>query len=249
MSTQSNTPAPIMAMPVVLTLGPTGPSGGPTGNTGPTGPTAATGVTGSTGRIGPTGNTGPTGSTGAGAPTGPTGYTGPPGSAGATGPTGSVTGPTGSIGTGPTGPDGPTGGISLNYNSVTSLQPIGNIGTTETAMGLGSSCTLVNATTGPVFVMFTGVVINTSSGNEVDIIARQGTGTPPINGATTGLGSGWGGQQRVVPGSAAAQVGFSVQTIIGSLAAGTYWFDLSIKALTAGGATVKDVSFTAIELQ
>jgi hypothetical protein len=92
MTTQSKTPAPIMAQPVVVVGGPTGPSGGPIGPTGPTGFTGpvATSVTGNTG---PRGLTGPTGSTGPGAATGPTGFTGPPGTPGVTGPTGAGTVP------------------------------------------------------------------------------------------------------------------------------------------------------------
>jgi hypothetical protein len=102
-------PAPIMARPIVVVVGPTGPSGGPTGSTGNTGPSGAS-ATGTTGPTGPTGGgaTGPTGVTG---PRGLTGYTGPPGNAGPTGlaATG-VTGPAGAQGvTGFTGPSGPTG--------------------------------------------------------------------------------------------------------------------------------------------
>lgn len=131
MSTQSNTPAPVAAMPVVVVGGPTGPSGGPTGPTGYTGP-IGTGPTGSTGPGGPTGPIGPPGPTGASCFTGPQGRTGPPGPrVGPSGPPGppgldgsyaltgqqgpassDTSGGTGPIGsTGPIGPTGPVGSI------------------------------------------------------------------------------------------------------------------------------------------
>lgn len=126
-------PAPVMARPVVVNVGPTGPSGGPTGATGKTGPTGFTGATGQRGQTGANGNassvTGPTGRTGS------TGYTGPAGSS-VTGPTGdasTVTGPTGFTGAGPTGATGagPTGTFRL-----------GNIiqqwGATSVAAGTGT---------------------------------------------------------------------------------------------------------------
>lgn len=91
MTVSVNGPAPVMARPIVLVLGPTGPSGGPTGSTGPTG---ALGLTGPTGQRGQTGAGGAASSV-----TGPTGNTGPAG----------VTGPQGNTVTGPTGGAGPTG--------------------------------------------------------------------------------------------------------------------------------------------
>lgn len=94
MTVSVNGPAPVMARPIVLALGPTGPSGGPTGTTGPTGSLGQTGPTGQRGATGANGAasvvTGPTGNTGA------TGYTGPQGNT-VTGPTGN-SGPTGSSG-------------------------------------------------------------------------------------------------------------------------------------------------------
>lgn len=98
-----NGPAPVMARPIVLVLGPTGPSGGPTGTTGPTGSLGLTGPTGQRGATGANGTastvTGPTGNTG------PTGYTGPQGN--------TVTGPTGN--SGPTGSSGSAFVSTINF--------------------------------------------------------------------------------------------------------------------------------------
>ena len=50
-----NSPAPVMAQPVVVVGGPTGPTGPGVGSTGSTGPTGGTGYTGNIGQTGPTG--------------------------------------------------------------------------------------------------------------------------------------------------------------------------------------------------
>jgi hypothetical protein len=234
MTVQSKTPSPIWAQPVVVVGGPTGPSGGPTGAIGPTGSTGPTamGVTGPTGHIGSTGITGPTG---AGAFTGPTGMTGPVGS--------------GSIGpTGYTGPVGPFNTSALTWNQNQFGNPTGNVSTTEKAMGLNFQITPVG--TGVVFVIISGMVLNsTAAGNGVTIIGRHGTGAAPANGATTGLGTAFGAPQHFIASTTAGQQGFSVHDIVFNLPLGsTTWFDLSIAAITGGGATVKDVQFSAIEI-
>lgn len=237
MSTQSNTPAPIAAQPVVVIGGPTGPAGGPTGPVGPAGPTGNTGATGTRGQTGPLG-TGPTGATGAGAFTGPTGRTGPPGK-GATGPTGS---------TGLMGQAGVSASVTQIYsNQVAS--PVGNISTNDTAMGMGPNFSFTPAGSGKVLVWLSGMVLNsTAAGSGVNIRGRFGTGTAPANGALSGLGSALGGLQHFVASTTAGQQGFSIHGAL-SLTAGTaYWFDLSIQAVTSGGATVKDIQFTICEI-
>lgn len=242
MSTQSNIPAPIMAMPTVVIGGPTGPSGGPTGPTGYTGPTAATGVTGYTGPTGRTGPTGLTGATGVGAFTGPTGFTGPPGSAGPTGLSG-ATGATGPLGTGPTG----SAALS-NIRYFEAATPTGNVSTTETAMGL--NCTVTPAVTGRCFIMIAGMALNSSgAGDGVNIKARYGTGTAPVNGATAGLGTQVGLVQHFIASTTMGQQGFTIATLITGLTIGiTYWIDLTLQAVIAGGATIKDVQVTVLEV-
>lgn len=240
MPTQSYVPAPIMAQPVVIVGGPTGPSNGPTGSTGPAG---ATGFTGATGSAGPTGITGPTGAagpTGAGAFTGPIGFTGPPGSGGV-GPTG----PSGAVG--PTGADG-AGATTAVYNN-TVASPTGNVSTNDTAMGMGPSFSFTPGGSGKIFVLISGMVLNsTAAGSGVNIRGRFGTGTPPANGVISGLGTQFGATQHFVGSTTAGQQGFSVHGCLGLTAGTAYWFDLSIQAVTSGGATVKDVQFSILEL-
>jgi hypothetical protein len=243
MSNTVSVPAPIMARPVAVVGGPTGPSGGPTGPTGAQGSASVTGATGYTGPTGVIGYTGPTGSPGAGAFTGPTGMTGPPG----IGSPSTVVGPTG-----PAGVPGATGSIgnALTWNEGKVASPAGNISTTETAMGLGSSFHISPVNTGVVFVLISGIVLNsTAAGDGVTITGRHGTGTAPANGATSGLGTAFGLPQHFVASTPAGQQGFSVHDVVFGLSVGVVrWFDLSIAAVTAGGATVKDVQFSVIEI-
>lgn len=237
MTTQSGTSAPIMAQPVVVVGGPTGPSGGPTG---PTGPVGISIVTGPTGPSGPTGRglTGPTGVTGAGAFTGPTGMTGPPG----IGLPSTVPGPTGA-----TGAAGVASGTQVYSNWI--VAPVGNVALNETAMGLGPNFSFAPVSSGKVFIMISGMVINsTAAGSGVNITGRFGTGTPPTNGAISALGTAFSITQHFVASTTAGQQGFTIHSGLALSVGTTYWFDLSIQAVTSGGASVKDVQFCAIEL-
>jgi hypothetical protein len=117
-------------------------------------------------------------------------------------------------------------------------------------MGFGASFRLTPNSSGAVLVLFTGMVANASAaGDGVTITGRYGTGTAPVNGATSGLGTQMGAPQNFVASTTAGRQGFSVQTILGGLTLGTpWWFDLSIVAVTAGGATIYDVNCSAFEL-
>lgn len=242
MTVVDTTPAPISAQPVVVVNGPTGPTGPTPGATGPTGPTSATG---------PTGNTGPTGFTGPGI-TGPTGFSGVTGATGFTGPPGSAaTGPTGAGATGPTGVTGPTGAHSgVTGGNVAS--PTGNISTTETSMGLGASAGFfyTPTNTGKLVVIISGMAINsTGAGDGTTISGRYGTGTAPSNGTTGSLGTLFSIPQHFVGSTTAGQQGFTIVGLITGLTLGVQmWVDLSLVAVTAGGATVKDVQCVIMEI-
>jgi hypothetical protein len=238
-----NIPAPIMAQPVVVIGGHTGPSGGPTGVTGPPGPTGEQGLTGPPGPTG-IGPTGPAGHTGPGAFTGPVGMTGPPGSGGI-GPMG-PTGPAGA--TGAAGPAATAG--EFTWNTSNSASPVGNVGLTEYAMGMGSAFYIYPVNTGALLVIISGMVTNTTAaGNGVTITGRYGYDPAPLNGGTSGLGAVLGLPQHFVASTTAGQQGFIVHGIVyGRLTNVKTWFDLSIVAVTGGGASVKDINFSVIEL-
>ncbi len=242
MTVISITPSQVSALPVVIQTGLTGPTGASGGPTGPTGNTGSVGGTGPTGAspTGPTGNTGPTGKTG---PSGPTGFTGPPGSLGGTG----LTGPTGI--TGPTGTTGATG-AAITSSVFASASPVGNVSTTEKAMGLGGSFTFTPASTGRLVIWFGGMALNaTGAGDGTTITARYGIGTAPANGDTSSLGTQFGLPQHFVGSTTAGQQGFVIMGQIAGLTLGVAcWVDLSLVAVSAGGSTVKDVQCIIIEI-
>ena len=232
MSTQSNTPAPIRAQPVVVIGGPTGPGGGPTGPTGAQGSASVTGATGYTGPTGITGPTGRTGATGAGAFTGPTGYTGPPGSLGAAS----------------TGPTGPTGSIGVSQSASGVLAaPTGPAGTTPYMIGLGATFTPNKS--GKCFIELAGVALNTTGGGgSINILGRYGTGTPPAAGAAA-TGTSFGTVQHIVTNANNVQIGFTIIGIVSGLALGTpYWIDLVISTDSGTGGFVKDLQGIAMEI-
>lgn len=252
-----NSPEQVLTRPSVVftsTTGPTGPEGafsGPRGRTGATGPTGPTGATGG----------GPTGLTGASVtgPTGVTGATGPTGMTGAVGLQPSFTGPTGS--TGPTndaGYIGMTGVTGLtgysptklpNYMSNNNASITGNVSTSEKMMGFGAFGTRITPQlTGKVLVVMSGMVFNsTAAGDGVTISGRYGTGTAPVNGASVS-GTRFGQSQRFIASTTAGKQGYMVAAVLDLAIGVNYWLDLSIIAVTDGGATIQDVQNIAVEI-
>jgi hypothetical protein len=138
------------------------------------------------------------------------------------------------------------GGASSGSFSAT---PTGNVSTTEKAMGLGSLFTFTPATTGILVVFIAGIVMNsTAAGDGVTITGRHGNGAVPANGDVGSLGTQFSLPVHFVASTTAGQQGFMVMGKVTGLDIGvTEWFDISIVAVTGGGATVKDVQFIAIE--
>jgi len=234
MATQSSTPAPIMAQPVIVVGGHTGPSGGATG---PSGPVGATGAVGPTGVPGPTGlgPTGATGAAGAGAFTGPTGFTGPPG--------GGFAGPQGS-----TGPTGPQAISPSRVASGTLAGPFGPYGTSPTFIGAGSTFAFTPTLSGTVWVAISGQARNSTAGVSTFIQARWGTGTPPAAGGGN-AGFAFGRLVESVSGSASDKQGFTILAFIFGLAVGTaHWIDLALTSSSGTSALVQDLHFTLIEM-
>lgn len=232
--------APVAAYPVVLGgTGPTGPASGPTGPTGPTG-SAATGATGATGPSGIS-ITGPTGF-GATGPTGATGKTGPAGSA--------VTGPTGA--TGPTGVTGYTGYAWGSTAQVFSSPTGGVTSTSGVMLGLGSKFTFVPVGTGRIMILLAGLAQNsTAAGDGTTVVGRFGVGAAPHYGDAPS-GTQLGSTQRFIASTTAGWQGWMVMDVINTVpfaALGTtFWVDVELIAVTAGGSAVQDVQFIAVEL-
>lgn len=142
--------------------------------------------------------------------------------------------------------------VKPQVNSGGSASPTGNVSTTEKAMGLGlvSGFTITPQVTGRVAVIIAGMALNsTLAGDGTTVTGRYGTGTAPSNAATSGLGTAFGTPQRFVGSTTAGQQGFTVLALISSLALNVpVWFDVSLLAVTGGGASVKDVQIIVIEL-
>jgi len=142
--------------------------------------------------------------------------------------------------------------ISGHSENNWSASPTGNVSTTEQAMGLGTGGGFLFTPTksGIALVWIGGMVLNSmAAGDGVTITGRHGNGTAPTNGATTGLGTQFSTPQHFIASTAAGQQGFMVMGKVTGLTAGvTEWFDLSIVAVTGGGATVKDVQFVVVEV-
>jgi hypothetical protein len=119
------------------------------------------------------------------------------------------------------------------------------IGTTQTA--LGAAATYTPTRSGNLVVIAIGTANNTTSA-ATTVGLMSGTGSPPANGATTGLGGLY--TSTLVAGVAdAAWVGF---TLIGSfsLSVGTtYWFDLVCFVTgTGSGAGLQNTQILVLEV-
>jgi hypothetical protein len=227
MTTQSKTPAPIMAQPVVVIGGPTGPSGGPTGVTGPTGYTGpvATSVTGNTG---PRGLTGPTGATGAASTqTGPTGMTGP-------------------VGGGIPGPTGPYGAVGVGSFVSTYASGINGPYGSEVMVGFGANIHYTPTKSGNVLVMFAGQARNATVGATTTVSGRYGTGSPPIAGAAV-VGSMISNSQHYVSGTTTDTGGFTIMRLLTLPLAAEHWFDLSVFSSPGSTAYITDTQMLVIE--
>jgi hypothetical protein len=94
---------------------------------------------------------------------------------------------------------------------------------------------------------------NSSGDDGVQVQIRTGTGTPPINGAAL-TGTTQGGlvkAELVVSGGATVltRVPFSLNAIVTGLTLNTaVWIDISLAAIGAGTARVRDISISVVEL-
>lgn len=121
--------------------------------------------------------------------------------------------------------------------------------TTSTAaavmMGLGVSFT--PAASGKVEVKVTGAMTNTVSGDGVTAQIAYGTGSAPTNGAAA-TGTTTGTLARFSTAAASQLVPFSVTDIVTLTPSTNYWFDLQVRAVTGGSASVADLTVTLKEL-
>jgi hypothetical protein len=153
------------------------------------------------------------------------------------------------------------GMVQVNgYNIITSARGLatktnaGPPGTTSTStpVMMGLDLTLTPTLTTRALVNICGQMANSVAGDGVTVDIRYYTGTAPINGASlTGAMLLIGQSQTTISLTAGQKSGFSITAPITGLndaGATTYWFDLSVMAVTGGTATVTGVTATVIEV-
>lgn len=131
----------------------------------------------------------------------------------------------------------------------TPADPTGTASATQVMMGLGSTCTYTPAGTGKVLVTVTGTCQATGATNAaISVGCRRGTGTAPANGAAvTGTRFGAVADQQLRSTNTSTGVGFAFTGLLTLTAGTTYWFDITLAALTATGAQVNNVAMTITE--
>lgn len=118
-------------------------------------------------------------------------------------------------------------------------------------MGLSASITPVLS--GKIMIIISGDMDNDTDDDGAQVQMRTGTGTPPINGAAL-TGNTQGGLVKmsvVVSGGATnvTRVPFSLNAIVTGLTLNTaVWIDISLAAIGAGNARVRDISMSIVEL-
>lgn len=129
--------------------------------------------------------------------------------------------------------------------------PTGISNTSGLMLGLSNSSAsniITPVYTGRVLITIQGVVAQSGTGNGAFWHIRTGTGTAPSNGgALTGTQSN--GQQSMTFLTGVLKVPFSITTIVtGATLATALWIDLVLGTVTAGTATMTQVTVSAVEI-
>ena len=137
------------------------------------------------------------------------------------------------------------GGTAFAVSQASPSAPTGTNNTTGLMMGLAGAITPANTR---IFVTITGSVANDTAPNGAQVQIRYGTGTAPVNGAAL-TGTTAGSLQQFTLSLSGQKVPFSVSAVITGLTAGTaYWLDTGLAAITAGTATITQVSVSAFDI-
>lgn len=126
--------------------------------------------------------------------------------------------------------------------------PTGITSSTAAMQGIGTNMSITPLQTGRIHIVITGTIFNATAIADGAIAAlRYGTGTAPANGAAA-TGTAASNPVRYVAATTAGKVPFALTAVVTGLTLGTaYWIDLTLGNITAGTATITDISATAIE--
>lgn len=135
---------------------------------------------------------------------------------------------------------------SIKTAQSTPSNPTGTTSTTLVMMGLAGTITLQGS--GRILLMLSGDCANDTTGSGIGVQLSYGTGTAPSNGGAL-AGTQVGGLVTFTALTGVTSVPFALQAIVSSLTVGTaYWLDAAVKAVTAGTASISNLSLSAIEL-
>lgn len=142
------------------------------------------------------------------------------------------------------------GASKLVASAATQSQVASPSGTTDTTgkmMGLAGAITPTFS--GRVLLIISGDITNDTLTDGAKVQASYGTGAAPSNGDAIG-GTQCGGRPVYNAAGAADKVPFTVNCVVTGLTLSTaYWLDVTLAAITAGTASIADVSVSAAELR
>lgn len=134
------------------------------------------------------------------------------------------------------------------YNG-TPADPTGTANTTGLMMGLGGAATITPVISGKVLIIVSGTIQSTSGSGGYKHQLYYGSGTAPTNGAAL-TGSTASANVQTTSVGANLSLPFSVQGIVSGLTLNTaYWIDMGIAAVTAGTASIKTLTISAMEIK
>lgn len=126
--------------------------------------------------------------------------------------------------------------------------PTGTTDTTGKMMGLAGSFTPTS--TGRALIVISGDIANGSVNDGAQVQIRYGTGSAPANAAAlTGTTAGGVVKYNGASNTAAIKFPFALNAIVTGLTVNTaYWIDIGLAAITAGTASIKDISISVVEV-
>mgnify|MGYP001590177998 FL=1 len=135
---------------------------------------------------------------------------------------------------------------SIKAAQSTPADPTGTTSTTAVMMGLAGSLTALGSLR--FLIMLSGDCSNNTTADGVDVQLSYGTGAAQANGGAL-AGTQIGGKVRFTALTGVLTVPFALQAVVSSLTLGTaYWIDAAVNAVTAGTASISNLSLTVVEL-
>ena len=139
----------------------------------------------------------------------------------------------------------------MHIESITVAQsspgnPTGTTSATAVMMGLAGSIKLQGS--GRILIMLSGDISNDTTADGATCRLRYGTGAAPAN-AAAATGTAVGNTVSFTALTGVLTVPFAQQVVVSGLTVGTtYWVDAAVAAVTAGTASISNLSLSVVEL-